>query len=348
MCARLCVSAFGLAVVLGLLAPGQAVAQPTAAGTSQPLTPAAIVLFTETASVPGTQTLMTAALADADPYLRRIAARVARVTNSVAQRPALERGLATEPEDSIARDEMVGALEALRGARPVAEQPSPVTESPYSPEPSSAEPGTPRVRLLPWIVPGLGRDVLKAAGCKLPRDLPYIAAHVTYTPTGRIAQAALESQLLSNECKRAGRMLTMLTLAEPGPITPGAKEIVVMAFDSDWLDCLEGRVTPSKPRARKAVRVGQTGIVAPTKTRNVNPAYPETAQSARVQGVVILDALITPEGCVSELGVRRSVHPQLDFAALRAVMGWRYTPTILDGVPIPVIMTVTVNFSLQP
>jgi TonB family protein len=233
MRARLCVSAFGLAVVLALLAPGQAVAQPTAAGTSQPLTPAAIVLFTETASLPGTQTLMTAALTDPNPYLRRVAARVARVTHSVAQRPALERALTTEP--------------------------------------SSAEPGTPRVRLFPWIVPGLGRDVLKATGCKLPRDLPYIASHVTYTPTGRIAQAALES-----------------------------------------------------------------------------PVYPETAQSERVQGVVILDALITPEGCVSELGVRRSVHSQLDFAALRAAMGWRYTPTILEAVPVPVIMTVTVSFTLQP
>src|SRR4029453_19198487 len=102
-------------------------------------------------------------------------------------------------------------------------------------------PGTPRVRLFPWIVPTLAREILQVTGCKPRKDAPFIAAHVSYTPTGGIAQAALEGQLLSNACKRAGRTLTMLTLAAPGPIEPGATEIVVMAFDPDWLECLEGR-----------------------------------------------------------------------------------------------------------
>ena len=76
------------------------------------------------------------------------------------------------------------------------------------------------------------------------------------------------------------------------------------------------------------------------------PVYPPVAQSARVQGIVILEAVIGPNGNVTEVKVLRSV-PLLDEAAITAVKQWQYTPTLLNGVPVPVIMTVTVNFTLQ-
>ncbi|MCY4598488.1 MAG: energy transducer TonB [Acidobacteria bacterium] len=76
------------------------------------------------------------------------------------------------------------------------------------------------------------------------------------------------------------------------------------------------------------------------------PVYPPVAQSARVQGIVILEAVIGPSGRVTEVTVLRSV-PLLDEAAIAAVKQWEYTPTLLNGVPVPVIMTVTVNFMLQ-
>jgi protein TonB len=65
-----------------------------------------------------------------------------------------------------------------------------------------------------------------------------------------------------------------------------------------------------------------------------------------VQGVVILEAIIGPAGAVTEVKVLRSV-PLLDDAAIAAVSQWQYTPTLLNGVPVPIIMTVTVNFTLQ-
>jgi len=74
--------------------------------------------------------------------------------------------------------------------------------------------------------------------------------------------------------------------------------------------------------------------------------YPPIAQSARVQGVVILEATIGPDGRVQNAKILRSV-PLLDAAALEAVQQWEYTPTLLNGEPVPVIMTVTVNFTLQ-
>jgi periplasmic protein TonB len=102
---------------------------------------------------------------------------------------------------------------------------------------------------------------------------------------------------------------------------------------------------PPPPPPSAPVRVGGN-IKAPTKTRNVNPVYPPIAQSARVQGVVIIEATIGPDGRVKDAKVLRSI-PLLDQAALDAVKQWQFTPTLLNGVPVPVIMTVTVNFTLQ-
>ena len=82
------------------------------------------------------------------------------------------------------------------------------------------------------------------------------------------------------------------------------------------------------------------------KTKDVRPVYPSIAQSARVQGVVIIEATIGPNGTVTDAKVLRSI-PLLDAAALDAVRQWVFTPTTLNGQPVPVIMTVTVNFTLQ-
>jgi protein TonB len=102
---------------------------------------------------------------------------------------------------------------------------------------------------------------------------------------------------------------------------------------------------PAPPAPTAPVRVGGK-ISEPRKTRNVAPNYPEMAKRARVQGTVILEATISPQGRVSEVKVLRGV-PMLDEAAMGAVRQWTYSPTMLNGVPVPVIMTVTVNFRLD-
>jgi len=65
-----------------------------------------------------------------------------------------------------------------------------------------------------------------------------------------------------------------------------------------------------------------------------------------VQGVVILEAVIDTNGDVADARILRSI-PMLDQAAVDAVRQWRFTPTLLNGVPVQVIMTVTVNFTLN-
>ena len=101
----------------------------------------------------------------------------------------------------------------------------------------------------------------------------------------------------------------------------------------------------SRPPPPAPIRVGGN-IKPPTKTRDVRPRYPSIAQSARVTGVVILEATIGPDGKVQDTRVLRSI-PLLDQAAIDAVSQWEYSPTLLNGTPVPIIMTVTVQFTLS-
>lgn len=102
---------------------------------------------------------------------------------------------------------------------------------------------------------------------------------------------------------------------------------------------------PPAPPPPGPVRVGH-GIREPKKIHHVPPVYPAIARSAGVQGTVVLEAIIDERGVVDNVRVLRSV-TLLDKAAIDAVRSWRYTPTLLSGVPVPVLLTITVNFQLD-
>jgi protein TonB len=93
------------------------------------------------------------------------------------------------------------------------------------------------------------------------------------------------------------------------------------------------------------VRVGR-GITPPLKLLDVAPVYPDLARTAGVQGLVIIECRIGPDGHVADARVLRG-HPLLDAAALDAVRQWRYRATLLNGEPVSVLMTVTVRFVLR-
>ncbi len=102
---------------------------------------------------------------------------------------------------------------------------------------------------------------------------------------------------------------------------------------------------PPPPPPVLPVRL-RSGMTAPVKIADVAPIYPVIARNAHIQGVVILEAVLTAQGGVESVRVLRSI-PLLDQAAVDAVRQWRYTPTLLNGQAVPVVMTVTVNFTLQ-
>lgn len=84
----------------------------------------------------------------------------------------------------------------------------------------------------------------------------------------------------------------------------------------------------------------------PRKIRDVKPFYPQEAQDLRIQGVVIIETVIDTAGNVARGRVLKSI-PKLDEAALDAVKQWQFEPTLLNGAPVPVVMTVTINFTLE-
>lgn len=101
---------------------------------------------------------------------------------------------------------------------------------------------------------------------------------------------------------------------------------------------------PAPPEPQKPLRVSESQ--APKQLARVNPIYPPIAQSARVEGIVILEATIDVSGNVVNVTVLRG-QPLLNEAAVAAVRQWKYQPHRLNGQPVPVIMTVTVNFTLK-
>jgi TonB family protein len=96
----------------------------------------------------------------------------------------------------------------------------------------------------------------------------------------------------------------------------------------------------------KQVQVGQT-VSQGLLIYQVSPTYPPAARQARVQGTVVLQAVIGKDGSVEELQVF-SGHPLLIQAAMDAVKQWRYKPYVLMGEPVEVQTTINVNFTLQP
>jgi protein TonB len=101
---------------------------------------------------------------------------------------------------------------------------------------------------------------------------------------------------------------------------------------------------PAEPAIAKRVRLGGNVEDAKLLVR-IQPDYPVLAVQTRTQGNVILHAIIGKEGEVAELQVV-SGHPLLVKAALVAVQQWRYSPTLLNGLPVEVETTITVSFIL--
>ncbi len=131
------------------------------------------------------------------------------------------------------------------------------------------------------------------------------------------------------------------------PVERGTSDLDIVLGPVSSADDLVPPPPPRReaPQPPAVVRPGGE-IQRPSKIHDVAPAYPAIAMAARVQGVVIVEATIGVDGEVVDARVLRSV-PLLDEAALSAVRQWRYTPTRLNGAPVAVVMTVTVNFQLR-
>ena len=164
--------------------------------------------------------------------------------------------------------------------------------------------------------------------------------------TARDAQAALDLELKAQEAKwvKSYGKTKELAVAAKAAGDKAAAEAAAAKEKADAA-AAKAKAAAAARRARAIaapVRVGGQ-IKPPTKVKDVTPVYPAIARSARVTGAVVIAATIDEEGKVIDAKVVRSV-PLLDQAALDAVQQWEYLPTLLNGVPVPVLVTVTINF----
>jgi len=107
------------------------------------------------------------------------------------------------------------------------------------------------------------------------------------------------------------------------------------------------RVAPASPRQPRRIRVGGN-VQQANLIHQAQPDYPEAARQAGIEGTVSLEAIIGKDGTVvNHRALNTLADPSLVKATAEAVKRWRYQPTLLNGEPIEVVTTITINFRLS-
>lgn len=183
-------------------------------------------------------------------------------------------------------------------------------------------------------------DAAKAAVDKANADRAgqYAAASLK---AAQEAQSALDAELKAQDEKWFKSYDRTRELAAAAK-TAGEKASAEAGAGKKKADAAASREAARTKAVASAVKVGGQ-IKPPTKIKDVRPLYPQVARSARVSGTVGIEATIGEDGKVIDAKVVRSV-PLLDQAALDAVQQWEYTPSLLNGVPTPVKLTITIAF----
>jgi periplasmic protein TonB len=187
------------------------------------------------------------------------------------------------------------------------------------------------------------------------RPQTYIVAVAIPAPTVRPSRQVTEAARLSPELNSDAAPTMAPSRINPevlssGPPVPDLPVGDAAVSTSDVGALVDGaaRVTPLPPPSPKPlgpIKVSEL-VQPPKKIVDARPIYPDLARQARVEGTVVLEAILDRNGRVDQVFVVRSV-PLLDSAALDAVRQWRYTPTALNGQPVAVLMTITIRFTLQ-
>jgi periplasmic protein TonB len=194
------------------------------------------------------------------------------------------------------------------------------------------------------VVPSLATNSLPRPRALLHFVTPLVPVVPSLPPTGSVSHSSAATGAT------AAPLVAPPSIGVESGVIFDPAEVATVGIDSiaGAIDVREmtADAPPPVPAATSAPVIVGGHIKPPTRTRYEPPQYPDIARDARVQGIVIIEAIIGSDGKVEHARVVRS-NPLLDQAALAAVRMWEYTPTLLNGRPTPVIMTVTVQFSLK-
>lgn len=198
---------------------------------------------------------------------------------------------------------------------------------------------------IPLIAPGVlplvqGSD-LSWTPVVLPPSPPPIPAPAS-RPTAP-AQAVIASSVPVEPPKGISQERLIVPDTPPDPAAPALASVV----PGTGVPGGTGVVVPDAPPPGPATPVlASTLVTPPVKIRDASPEYPELPRLAKREGQVVIEAVIGVTGDVVETRVLKAT-PLFAEAALAAVRQWKYRPTLINGRPVPVVMTVTVTFRLQ-
>jgi len=190
---------------------------------------------------------------------------------------------------------------------------------------------------------GAAEEVIDATKC----DGDWIGfATAEVDRAGRIVDADANKLWGSDRCKRALHVLLRASLATPrGMPRSGRVADLLLAHHGAADNCFdEVDVDPNVPG--EPVKVGHD-VTAPKKIKSVEPVYPESARADRESGIIIFEANINRNGCVTAIRILKPLSPRLNNSALLALSQWRFTPGLLDGKPVDVVYNLTINFKLK-
>lgn len=199
----------------------------------------------------------------------------------------------------------------------------------------------PRMWLMTGIPHGLADDFMKSNRCG---DVGL--AEIGYRPDGRPGKVTvlLGRWPMKGACFEEFQSLYLLSLAPPSePTVVDRPWITEVSLDPAIFSCAQktsAQITSADPTPVRG------RVEAPKLQSRLEPVYPNDARAAHEQGITIIEAVIRATGCVSDVRLLRSSTLSLDASAMKAISGWRYRPATLDGNPVAVYLTVTVNFRL--
>jgi len=197
---------------------------------------------------------------------------------------------------------------------------------------------------------GLVGEALAAAGCKEKKGLA--AANVLYDSSGRSQVVKWFERPRNPACGEAVEAIFACALAAPDEVPDTeVPQTVAMLFDRAYLACVDAQTAaaPFEPSPETCAEGGEAaGIVtAPEIVKQVPPKFDERAKAARIQGLVVLEAIIATSGCPQDLRVYRAPVYELARSSIEATSRWRFKPGALDGKPVKVHFTLTVNYTLR-
>jgi TonB family protein len=161
------------------------------------------------------------------------------------------------------------------------------------------------------------------------------------------------------EQQKLQRQVLLRAASTAGIETPPRSEVPIFAIVAialaalvSWIGTqslfvLVGTLAVGRSQAQQEpYKVGEQGVTSPKLTYKVDPQYTKEARDARIEGTVILQAVVGKSGTVEQLSLEKGIDPGLDKNAMSAVKQWQFEPGRKEGQPVPVKATIEVSFKL--